>query len=90
MLHPLLLQRLHLLLPPLLNLLLLVVVGVLGAIFLFAVTTELQVCWRELCCYHIVQVEEFGFCEQKGTKRERKVFGKMSFGDELMMPPISP
>lgn len=28
-------------------------------------------------------------CGQKG-KRERKIFGKMSFGDELTMPPISP
>lgn len=71
MLHPLLL-----LLPPLLNLLLLVVVGVLGAIFLFAVTTELQVCWRELCCYHIVQVEEFGFVSRRVLSGRGRFLGR--------------
>ena len=65
MLHPLLLPRLQLLLPPLLLNLLLLPVGVLGAIFLFAVTTKLQVCWREL------KVEEFGFVRRRVSGRGR-------------------
>lgn len=66
MLHPLLLQLL--LLPPLLNLLL-PPLGVLGAIFLFAVTTKLQVWWREVCCYRVLQVEEFGFVSGRVSGR---------------------